>query len=51
MTSRFEVNTYGLATSPSRWSRYGSLVLAEANTSAGSPCWICAASMFEPPNE
>ena len=26
-------------------------VLADANTSAGRPCWICAASMFEPPKE
>ena len=24
-------------------------MFAEANTSAGAPCWICAASAFEPP--
>ena len=26
-------------------------MFAEANTSAGAPCVICAASVFEPPNE
>ena len=26
-------------------------MLAEAKTSAGAPCLICAASAFEPPNE
>jgi hypothetical protein len=26
-------------------------MLAEANTSAGAPCWICVASAFEPPND
>ena len=26
-------------------------MLAEANTSAGAPCWICAASAFEPAKE
>ena len=29
----------------------GSVVFAEAKTSAGAPCVICAASAFEPPNE
>ncbi len=50
-TSRFEVKTYGVVTRPSLWSWYGSFVFAEANTSAGKPCWICAASMFDPPKE
>ena len=26
-------------------------MFAEANTSAGAPCVICVASVFEPPNE
>ena len=26
-------------------------MFAEAKTSAGAPCVICAASVFEPPNE
>ena len=26
-------------------------MFAEAKTSAGAPCWICAASAFEPPKE
>ena len=26
-------------------------MFAEAKTSAGAPCWICAASVFDPANE
>ena len=51
ITSAFRVNTTGDAHSLSAWSSAGSAVFADAKTSAGAPCWICAASMFDPPNE
>ena len=49
--SSFRVNTTGFSTRPCSYSCSGSFVFAEAKTSAGAPCWICAASMFEPENE
>ncbi len=51
ITSVFRVKTTGFEQSPFASSWFGSVMFAEANTSAGAPCWICAASVFEPPNE
>ncbi len=50
-TSRLRVNTTGFCTSPPANSWAGIVVLAEANTSAGAPWVICAASVLEAPNE
>jgi hypothetical protein len=50
-TSALRVNTTGFVHRPFACSRLGSVVFADAKTSAGAPCWICAASVFEPPNE
>ena len=49
-TSVLRVNTTGFEHSPFEKSCCGSVVFADANTSAGAPCVICAASVFEPPN-
>src|ERR1044071_6372293 len=51
ITSRFRVKTTGFEQSPFAYSWAGSVVLAAANTSAGGPRVICAASAFDPPNE
>ena len=51
ITSVLRVKTTGFEQSPAWKSCVGSVMLAEANTSAGAPCWICAASVFEPPKE
>jgi hypothetical protein len=51
ITSVFRVNTTGLLQSPFAFSCCGSVMFAEAKTSAGAPCWIWAASVFEPANE
>ena len=51
ITSVLRLKTFGFEQSPRAWSRSGSVVFAEAKTSAGAPCWICAASVFDPPNE
>ena len=51
ITSVLRVKTTGFEHSPCEWSCLGSVMLAEAKTSAGAPCAICAASVFEPPNE
>ena len=51
ITSVLRVNTTGFEQSPFAYSWFGSVMFAEAKTSAGAPCWICAASVFEPPNE
>ena len=50
-TSRLRVNTTGFWTSPFANSWSGIVVFAEANTSAGAPCVICAASVLDAPNE
>ena len=50
-TSAFRVKTTGCEQRPFWKSCCGRVVFAEANTSAGAPSWICAASVFEPPNE
>src|SRR6476620_9715477 len=51
ITSVFRVKTTGFEHRPDWKSWIGRVMLAEANTSAGAPCWICAASAFEPPKE
>src|SRR5205823_910582 len=51
ITSRLPANTTGFSTRPFWNSWSGSLVLAEANTSGFTPCWICAASWSEQANE
>ena len=45
------MKTTGLEQKPSSYSACGSVVFAEAKTSAGAPWRIWAASVFEPPNE
>ena len=50
-TSRFRVKTTGFCTSPFAKSCLGIVVFAEAKTSAGAPCVICAASVLDAPNE
>ena len=50
-TSRLRVKTTGFCTRPFAKSWSGIVVFAEANTSAGAPCVICAASVLEAPNE
>ena len=45
------MSTTGFEQSPFAYSWFGSVMLAEAKTSAGAPCWICAESVFDPPNE
>ncbi len=50
-TSVLRVKTTGFEHSPAELSISGSFMFAEANTSAGAPCWICVASVFEPPKE
>jgi len=49
--SALRVNTTGFSTIPSPYSFCGSAVFAEAKTSAGAPCSIWVASMFEPPKK
>ena len=49
-TSVFRVKTTGLEHRPFANSWFGSVMFAEAKTSAGAPCVICAASAFDPPN-
>src|SRR5436189_2486120 len=51
MTSVFRVNTTGAEQRFFVWSCAGSVMFADAKRSAGAPCWICAASVFDPPNE
>src|SRR5215471_18481094 len=51
ITSLFRVKTIGLEQRLFWKSWSGSAMLAEANTSAGAPWVIWAASAFEPPNE
>src|SRR5438874_4233058 len=51
ITTMLRVKTTGLEQSPFAWSWFGSFMSAEAKTSAGAPCSICAASVFEPPKE
>src|SRR6478752_343985 len=51
ITSVFRVKTTGFEHRPDWKSWMGSVMLAEANTSAGAPCLICAASAFDPPKE
>ena len=50
-TSRLRVKTTGFCTSPFANSCAGIVVFAEANTSAGAPRVICAASVFDAANE
>ena len=49
-TSVLRVKTTGFEHRPFENSWFGSVMFAEAKTSAGAPCVICAASVFEPPN-
>src|SRR5437868_8371673 len=51
ITTMLRVKTTGLEHSPFARSWFGSFMSAEAKTSAGAPCSICAASVFEPPKE
>ena len=51
ITSLLRVKTTGFEQRFCWKSCVGSVMLAEANTSAGAPCWICVASAFEPPKE
>ncbi len=51
ITSLLRVKTIGLEQKPSWNSPFGRVMFAEAKTSAGAPCRICAASAFEPPKE
>ena len=51
ITSLLRVNSTGFEHSPFWKSWIGRVMLAEANTSAGAPCWICVANAFEPANE
>src|SRR5580765_88476 len=51
ITSVFRVKTTGFEHVPLALSWLGSVMFAEAKTSAGAPCRICAASVFEPPKE
>ena len=50
-TSRLRVKMTGFSTRPFAKSWSGIVVFAEAKTSAGAPCVICVASVFEPANE
>src|SRR5919201_3138539 len=50
-TIRFRAKTTGLEQSLLVARLVGSARFAAANTSAGAPSLICAASAFEPPNE
>src|SRR5215475_1322317 len=50
-TSVFRVKTTGFEQKWSLYSASGRVMFAEAKTSAGAPCLICAASALEPPNE
>ena len=50
-TSVLLVNTTGFEHKPSPYSSIGIFMFADANTSAGAPCRICAARVFEPANE
>ena len=50
-TSLLRVKTTGFEQSLLSYSCCGRAMLAEAKTSAGAPCWIWAASVFEPANE
>ena len=45
------MNTTGFSTSFFAKSWSGMVVFADAKTSAGAPCVICAASALEAPNE
>ena len=45
------MKTTGFEQKPSLYRAFGSVMFAEANTSAGAPLRICAASAFEPANE
>jgi hypothetical protein len=51
ITSWLRVKTTGFEQRPSAYSPLGSVMLADAKTSAGAPSRICAASVFDPPNE
>ncbi len=51
ITSVLRVNTTGCEQSPLLKSCVGRVRFADANTSAGAPSAIFAASAFEPPNE
>ncbi len=51
ITSLLRVKTTGFEQRSSWKSSVGSVMLAEANTSAGAPCLICAARAFEPAKE
>jgi hypothetical protein len=47
----FRAKTTGVEQSLLLWRLVGSVMFAEAKTSAGAPSLICAASAFEPANE
>src|SRR5689334_16300114 len=51
ITSVFQVKTTGFSTTPFAKSCAGSVVFADAKTSAGAPFVICVASAFDPANE
>src|SRR5581483_2692690 len=51
ITSVLRVKTTGFSTTPCAKSCAGSVVFADAKTSAGAPFVICVASAFEPANE
>ena len=51
ITSVLRVKTTGFEQRPFAIELRGNVVFAEANTSAGAPSVIWAASAFEPPNE
>src|ERR1700745_3480302 len=51
ITSVLRVKTFGFEQSPCWKSCVGSVMLADANTSAGAPCLIWPARVFEPPKE
>src|ERR1700751_3200848 len=51
ITSVLRVKTTGFEHRPFWKSWVGSVMLADANTSAGAPWVICAARVFEPPKE
>src|ERR1700688_1458315 len=51
ITSVLRVKLTGCATTPFAYNWAGIVVFAEANTSAGAPSVICAASVFDPPKE
>src|SRR5581483_11779011 len=51
ITSALRVKTIGVEHAPFAYSCAGSVMFAEAKTSAGAPSWIWDARAFEPANE